>query len=50
MAHPEHLVPDTFPKGEGEGGGEHKKLFVTFKKGGKGGKAMSMFTSFNFLE
>lgn len=50
-AHPQYLLPNTFPKGEGEGKGEgeHKRLFVTFKKGGKG-EAMSMFTSFNCLE
>lgn len=33
-----YLVPDTVSKGkgEGEGKGEIKKVFVTFKNGGKG--------------
>jgi len=31
-----YLVPDTFPKGEGEREGEHKKYLLHLKNGGKG--------------
>lgn len=48
-----YLVPDTFPKGErgkGEGGKGNIKSICYIYKRGEGERAVSMFTSFNFLE